>query len=99
MSSFQQDKIELALASQHEALLSNRVTDRIEQTLSDYLSRPIKLTIKITSDDLPTPAKQQQQEFSEQQAKAAQTIKADARIQKILDVFDATLDLNSIKSI
>lgn len=97
--SLQQDKIELALASQHEPLLNKRATDRIEQALAEHLKRPIKLEIKITADDIQTPAKKQHYKMAEQQAKATETIKSDARVQKILDVFDATLDLDSIKSI
>lgn len=90
------NKIELSLAGKHEALLNKKLLERIEQALNQYLNKPITLDIKIATAKLNTPAEQQEQKKAEQHAMAATQIKNNTNVQKIIDVFDATLDLNSI---
>ncbi|EKD55246.1 MAG: hypothetical protein ACD_60C00022G0013 [uncultured bacterium] len=93
------NKIELALSLQHESLLNKKLIERIEQALTRFFNKPIQLNIKTASHELATPAKQQQQEHTEQQANAAKTIKDDTDVRKIMDLFNATLDVNSIKAV
>lgn len=89
-------KIELSLAGKHETLLNKKLLERIEQALSQYFNKPIKLDIKTATDKLNTPAEQQEQKRAERHAMAETTIKNNTNVQKIIDVFDATLDVNSI---
>ena len=97
--SLKNNKAELALSPQHQALLNKRMTDRIEQALTNYFGQPIKLEVKVTPENIQTPAKQQQHELTTKQAQATDAIKNDSHVQKILDVFNATVDPNSIKAI
>lgn len=90
------NKVELSLAAKHESLLNKKLLERIEQALSQCLNKPVKLEIKITKSELNTPADQQAQKQAERHAIATTAIKNNAHVQKIIDVFDATLDLNSI---
>lgn len=93
------DKIELALSKKHETMLNKKLADRIEQELTKYFGNTMKLEIKITTEDIQTPAKEQQQLQETKQASALDAIKNDSHVKKIMDVFDATLDLASIKAI
>lgn len=93
------DRVELALAASHQAMLSKKLAERIEQSLASYYQKPIKLDIKIASADIQTPAKQQQQHQEVRLASATDAIKNDSNIKQIMDIFDATLDVGSIKAI
>ncbi len=96
LSEFSDNKIELSLAAKHEASLNKNLVERIEQALNKYLGKPIKLEIKTANTSLNTPALQQEQKQAERHAGATTAIKNNANVKKIIDVFDATLDLNSI---
>lgn len=93
------DKVELALAPSHQAMLSKKLAERIEQSLASYYQKPMKLDVKVASADIQTPAKQQQQHQELRLASATDAIKNDSNIKQIMDIFDATLDVGSIKAI
>lgn len=91
-------KAELALSAQHQALLNKRLVERIEQALSNHFGKTMSVEIKISTDEIQTPSKKQQVELTQKQATAKDSIKNDTHVQKILDVFEATLDESSIKA-
>ena len=93
------NKLELTLAATHEAMLNKKLVERIEQTITKYFNKPMKLDIKVTASDIQTPAKQQQETQQARQASATDAIKNDSQVKKIMDIFDATLDVGSIKAI
>ena len=72
--------------------------ERIEQALNNYFNKPMKLDINIISSDIQTVAKEQQKTQEKRQDTAKEAIKNDSNIQKIIGLFDATLDITSIKS-
>ncbi len=92
------NRITLALAIQHEPMLNKKLTERIEEALAKYFQKTMKLDIKITTTEGETPIKKQREENSERMAKATEAIKNDDDIQKIMGLFDATLDMDSIKT-
>lgn len=89
-------KIELSLAAKHESLLNKKLLERIEQALTQCFKKQIKLEIKIATMELVTPAKLTAEKQAERHADATVNIKNNLHVQKIIDVFDATLDVNSI---
>jgi len=93
------DKITLALSIQHQPLLNEKLVERIEQALIQHLNKAIKLEITLISatTEIDTPLKQQQQATIAQKTAATNVIKNDSEVQKIMRLFDATLDENSIK--
>lgn len=91
--------ITLALSPQHQAMCNKKLTDRIEQALQRYFNKPLILDIKITVDNGTTPAKQKEAQLALQQKAATDAIKNDTHVQNIMNVFDATLDEDSIKAI
>lgn len=94
-----EDNIVLTLARTHEPMLNKKLADRIEQALNQYLNKPIKLTINITAGEIHTPAKQQQQEQTARHASAAHAIQNDQEVKKMLDLFGAAIDMDSIKPV
>lgn len=99
LTSIDETKVELALAKVHEPMLNKKLSERIEQALIRYLNKPIKLDIKITSNEIQTPAKQQQEIQTSRHHNATEAIKNDTFVQKMVDMFNATLDLGSIKAV
>ncbi len=99
MSNLSEHGIELTLASQHESLLNKKLHERIEQAVNRYFNKPMKLTIHIAVQTQETPAQQRSQEQAKQQANATDAIKKDTHVQKMIDLFDATVDVKSIKTI
>lgn len=90
--------VTLTLAETHKPMFNQKLAERIEQALSGYFKKPVKLQVNITSSPLYTPAKQQQEIQEKKQNAATEAIKNDDHVQKIMDLFDATLDVSSIKS-
>lgn len=99
LTSMMDNKISLALAIKHEPMLNKKLSERIEGALSHYFQKAMKLEINVTSDELQTPAKKQQEENAVKQANAAEAIKNDSHVQKMVDLFNATIDLGSIKAV
>jgi DNA polymerase-3 subunit gamma/tau len=91
-------KVTLSLAVQHEPMLNKKLSERIEQSLGNYLKKEVKLEIQITTTEGDTPVKKQREENSHKKAKATEAIQNDDDIQKIMGLFDATLDMDSIKT-
>jgi len=89
---------EFALSEKHQPMMNTNLIERIEQALTQHQHRAIKIKIIITKDELNTPAKHQQQQQQERLATATSTIKNDSNVQKMIDIFDATLSTDSIVS-
>ncbi len=93
------DQVELSLSDKHITLTNKQTTSRLEEALRQYLNKPVTLKINLTSADLHTNAKQKEQLKKDQHASAVDAIATDGHVQKIIDVFGATLDINSVKAI
>ncbi len=100
MSDMNDAGITLILAPKHEAMLNAKLAERIEQALTRYFNQPRKLHIKIAAtSDTQTPAQHTQQVQTEKLQAATTAITNDVHVKKMLDMFDATLDVDSIKSV
>lgn len=91
--------VELFLSSTHEPMLNKKLTDRIQQALENYFNQSLRLDIKITGSTLETPAKQQAEEKESRLNKTIETIKNDTHVKKMMDLFGATIEPDSIKAI
>jgi DNA polymerase-3 subunit gamma/tau len=91
--------VELSLSHVHEPILNKALSERLEQALSQHLNAKIKLTIKITKEELHTAAKQAEENKQARHASAIDAITTDNQVKKIMDVFGATLDVDSVKAI
>jgi DNA polymerase-3 subunit gamma/tau len=93
------DAVELALSDKHQTLLNKQLSTRLEDALRKYLNKNINLKINLTAADLHTTAKVQEQNKKDQHASAIDSINTDNQVKRIIDVFGATLDVNSVKAI
>jgi DNA polymerase-3 subunit gamma/tau len=89
----------LALSHKHEPMLNPKILSRLEEAITAHFNKLIKLTIKISSDNLNTAAKKHEQTKQERHAHAVESITTDDHVQKIMDVFGATLDVSSVQVI
>ena len=80
-------------------MCNKKLIERIENALQQYLNKPIILDIHLTTDEVSTPAKRRQEEQILQQKTATHAIKNDHQVKKIMDVFNATLNEDSIQAI
>jgi DNA polymerase-3 subunit gamma/tau len=99
MTSLTDTKISLALSKQHQAMCNPKLVERVELALQRYFNKPLTLDIQMTQSNANTPAKQREEQQASQQKAATDAIKNDDQVQKIIAVFDATLDEGSIKAI
>lgn len=89
-------KVVLALSANHQPMLNQKLKERMTEALSRYFKQPTQLEIKITSTELTTPVKQQQQEQEQQLAHATQTMMQDSQVKKLIEMYDATVEISLI---
>lgn len=89
----------LVLDSGHAQLQTPRATQKLEQALSDYLQRSIKLKINCTDTKDITPAQQNVQDQQNKQQLAVQSIQEDQTVKALKDQFDARVMPGTIEPI
>lgn len=94
--SYTGNRFELTLSTHHKPMLNSKSQDRIAEALSRYFKQPIQLTIHLSTDELVTPLKQQLDEQQLHLANAKETIAQDAQIKKLLEMYDATVEVSLI---
>jgi len=97
MDSLTEKRVELILAASYKPMMNSKLVERIKQALSRYFNRDLRLTIRITADDVHSPAKQQEQENAQRRAAALESMQQDSGVQKIKNLFNATLDTQSLE--
>jgi DNA polymerase-3 subunit gamma/tau len=93
------DSMTLSLSAQHEPMLNKKLLPRIEEALNQYFNKPMKLDIQLTTTEITTPSKLQQQEQTARHTAATAALKTDSEIQKMINIFGATLDVDSIQTV
>lgn len=93
------NKMTLILSTQHSAMCNKKLIERIEQALTRLFKKPIQLDIELSIDDIDTPNKQQQKIKNDREQAAKETIQNDEGVKKIVDLFNATIDPNSITAL
>jgi len=86
-------KIILALSIHHQPMLNPKLKDRIAEALSRHLKRPIQLEINATEAEILTPMKQEKTEQELRLTDAKQTILQHPQVKKLLEVYDATVEV------
>lgn len=85
---------ELALSANHQPMLNEKLKERIQEALGRHFKQPIQLKINMTTETLITPSKQQQDEQEQQFKSAVQTIMQDPQVKKIVETYDATVEVS-----
>jgi len=91
------EKIHLVLSPAHEHLLNNNQKERLQTALKTRFGDKIKIIITLEDPDAETPAQKKAREEKERQQSAEISLKNDPNVKVLQDMFDATLDVNSIR--
>lgn len=92
-------QVVLCLSPTHRHLQMKPAQDKLQQSLSEYLGRPVQLTINLEEVASETPAAAAQRNRHEQQNRAVASIEQDDFVREAIDLFDATLIESSIKPV
>lgn len=96
-STFSPGKIVLCLAPEHRHLLEKTYQEKLKAQLEAHFGNPVELTISLSSISGDTLATRQKNEQRTRQAKAIDAIESDSIVRDLIEKFDATLDVTSIK--
>jgi DNA polymerase-3 subunit gamma/tau len=90
-------KLHLILAPAQEHFLKTNQKDRLQQAVRDRLGADVKLVISVEEPPAETPSEQRAREQRERQEAAVQSLESDPNVQTMKEMFDATLDRNSVR--
>ena len=91
------DKVHLVLSPAKEHLLNTSQKERLLAALQTRFGDGIRVLITVEDPEAETPAERKAREERERQLAAEQAMAGDPAIRKIQDMFDATIDRNSIR--
>ncbi len=86
-----ENELTLNLDPTQSVLLNKKHEIRLEEALTTYFKRPIRLTMKIGQANMPTPATQEKEARSLRQFAAEKAIRQDPNVNLILDTFNAEI--------
>jgi len=90
-------QVDLLLAASYKPMLNPKLVERIEQALQRYSGKPLRVNIQITTEEVHTPAKQYAQNEQQRRTSALEALQQAPGVQKIQNLFNATLDLQSLE--
>ncbi len=92
------DELKLELQMTHSKLLTDNTRERLQQALQTYLKQPVRVHIDIGREpQTESPAQSQERKRQERQTAAQQSVAKDARVQSLLDTFNAKIDTDSVR--
>ncbi len=94
-----EDQLILALRSEQQHLLRESSVQALQSKLSEFYGKSIQLTINIGLDDKPTPLDYRKQAYNELKAQAAVDLQQDQKLQMLTTMFDAVLEMDSIRPV
>lgn len=96
LESFDNNVMQLKLHPSQAPLLQPKVIERIEEAVSAYLKKPIKVNITSEKSTLLSPQQQHDKQQQDAQDQREQTILKDTNVKTIMETFDATVKKESI---
>ena len=93
----QHDLLVLALDPANEYLYTKERQERLQELIASFSTPAMRLNIEIEQTAQETPAARVAREQQERQTEAETAIQNDATVQKIIETFDAKVDVNSIQ--
>ena len=92
------DVLTLEIQIAHSKLLTDNTRERLQQALQNYLKQPVRVQIDIGREpQAESPAQSQERQRQERQTTAQQSVAKDARVQSLLDTFNAKIDTDSVQ--
>ena len=89
----------LVLEAQHAEIRTKNAELRLQQALSEFFAKDVKLRIDISEHSSETPAQLQERALAEKQQAAEQAIQGDSFVQELKDQFGAKIIPGSIKPV
>jgi DNA polymerase-3 subunit gamma/tau len=86
--------INLALSIRHKPMLTAKLIERINESLTRYFNQPMQVNINLTDQEIDTPHKQQEQEKAQALHDAKKSILQDSQMQKLIKLYDATVEVS-----
>ncbi len=99
LRTIEESSVFLCLSPTHRHLQMKPAQDKLQQALSDYLGRPVQLSIELAEITGETPAAAAQRNRQERLEQAVASIEQDEFVREAIDLFDATLIESSIKPV
>lgn len=93
-----ENEIHLQLSASHEPLLNKNLLQRITQAASEYFKKPMKVEIKVTQEELNTPSKILAKEQHTELSSSKEKIMQHPELKKIIETFDATVEVNLLSN-
>ena len=93
------EKVHLVLSPDKEHLLNQTQKERLSNALEILFGKGTQLKITVEEPEAETPAQKKAREEREKQQTAESSIKGDANVQAIEEIFGATLDEKSIRPV
>ena len=97
LESIAEGQVVLRLALEHKHLQTKMATDNLQNALSDYFGKPMKLSIVLGKIEVATPAKIEHRTQQVKQQQASDSIAQDGFVRDAQAVLDAALVSDSIK--
>lgn len=93
------DKIILVLDAQQAPLLTEKNKERLIEAITTYFKKKISIDIEVGKSNITnTPASIAKQTANQAREKAQESIKKDSNVQAILEQFNATINMSSVKT-
>jgi DNA polymerase-3 subunit gamma/tau len=96
-ASFERDVLTLRLDEVVDARRSRAIEDKLQQALTKYLGRELRLLFEVSQSDLVTPARQRALADQDKAARAAADFEADPVVKGLQERFGAEVDAASVK--
>ena len=96
-ASFERDVLTLRLDEGVDARRSRAIEDKLQQALTKYLGRTIRLLFEVSQSELATPARQRALADQDKIVRAAAAFEADPVVKGLQERFGAAVDSASVK--
>jgi DNA polymerase III subunit gamma/tau len=96
-ASFERDVLTLRLDDVVDARRSRAIEDKLQQALTKYLGRELRLLFEVSQSELVTPARQRALADQDKVARAAAAFEADPVVKGLQERFGAEVDAASVK--
>jgi DNA polymerase III subunit gamma/tau len=96
-ASFERDVLTLRLDEGVDARRSRAIEDKLQQALTKYLGRELRLLFEVSQSELVTPARQRALADQDKVARAAAAFEADPVVKGLQERFGAEVDAASVK--
>ena len=94
-----QDRVVLNLAKQHEGIAISNAQRKLQEALQAYFNQDVMLEIKLTDQDIDTPAKKKTRAMEERQSLAEKQVEEDEVVKAFRTSFGAEVVAGSVKPI